>query len=308
MKDSSSTLVIKKTLRLDKLLAESFPELSRSYFHFLFDQKAITLNHVPIKKREILPIDSEVKIHFIQTEELVATPENIALDVLFEDEHIIAVNKPVGMVVHPAPGHPNATFVNALLYHCQLDDQLKEDTLRPGIVHRLDKDTSGVLLAAKTRKAHQKLIETFASRSIEKTYLCIALDKIKDQTLTTKIKRHPKNRQKMTCCEIDGKESKTSFTLLDFQSPFSLISCQLHTGRTHQIRVHLSFLGHPIIGDSLYGNTAVNKSYNTPRQLLHAHSVKFSHPITNAPISIIAPLPLDMQNWMKKNHLQHAIV
>lgn len=303
MDEEKDLFIVTEKLRLDKLLAKAYPALSRSYFQMLFDNKAITYQGNPVKKREELPIGAEISISFIETETIKAEPEAIALDVLFEDEHIIAINKPAPMVVHPAPGHPSGTFVNALLHHCQLDPLLKEETLRPGIVHRLDKDTSGVLVAAKTRQAHQALIDLFKERNIEKTYICVALDKVEDQTISNFIKRHHKNRQKMTCSESEGKEAITTFSLLQFERPFSLVSCKLHTGRTHQIRVHLSSIGHPIVGDSLYGSATINKSYSAPRQLLHAYSLAFTHPITKKALSITAKLPSDMQTWMEKHHL-----
>ncbi len=306
MENSNTSLfTVDQDLRIDKLLTEHFKEYSRSYFHFLIEQGAVLCKGKTVKKREKLPIGSQVTINFIHTEPLSVNPENIPLDILFEDKHIIAINKPAGMVVHPAPGHPNKTFVNALLYHCQLEPSLKEDPIRPGIVHRLDKETSGILLAAKTRKAHQALIEIFANRKIQKTYLCIALGKLADQTITSFIKRHPKHRQKMTSSPTEGKEAKTSFTLLDFHTPFSLIECELHTGRTHQIRVHLSSIGLPIVGDSLYGSATINKSYSVDRQLLHAYKVNFDHPITHEPITLTAPLPQNLKNWAKKQGLQH---
>lgn len=304
MNDSNLTLTVSISCRIDKLLAEMFTDYSRSYFNFLIEQGKVTASGKPVKKRDILPLGTVVDVELIQTEPLMAEPEAIDLEILFEDEHILAVNKPPGMVVHPAPGHPKGTFVNALLHHCKLDPHLKEDTLRPGIVHRLDKETSGVLLAAKTRQAHAALIEIFSNRQIEKTYLCIALGKLRDQTVSSRIKRHAKHRQKMTSTESEGKEAKTSFKLISFHEPFSLIECQLHTGRTHQIRVHLSTLSLPIVGDSLYGSAAVNKSYSATRQLLHASHVSFNHPITSKPLSIHAPIPDDMKNWAKKHHLQ----
>lgn len=298
------SFIVEKPLRVDKLLAEHYEGHSRSYFHFLIEGGHVLCLGKRVKKRAILPIGAQVEVTFIETPTLEATPEAIDLDILYEDEHILAINKPAGMVVHPAPGHPGKTFVNALLHHCQLDPALQEDTLRPGIVHRLDKDTSGVLLAAKTRQAHQKLIEMFSSRSIKKTYLAVALGKVTSQKVRSFIKRHPKNRQKMASSPTEGKEAITDFTLLAFAEPFSLVECDLLTGRTHQIRVHLSSLHFPIIGDEIYGSLPVNKNYAAPRQLLHAYTLAFNHPISNKPLHITAPVPEDIKNWTKKHNLQ----
>ena len=207
------------------------------------------------------------------------------------------------MVVHPAPGHPSGTFANALLYHCK--SLPCSDSLRPGIVHRLDKDTSGVLIAAKTQQAHQKLVEAFSNRSIEKTYLAIAIGKVQEGLIDAPIKRHPVHRKEMAV-DPSGKEAKTFCSLLSYNHSFSLASIRLITGRTHQIRVHLKYRNTAILGDSVYGNEGVNRQHKALRQLLHAHEVRLSHPITGEPLSITAPIPSDLLEFIQKFNLIYS--
>ena len=275
-------------LRLDKLLSLRFPQFSRTYFQNLIEKGCVLLNKEVVKKRQKPELEDEVEVCFELTKELDLSPENIPLKILFEDNHLIAVDKPAAMVVHPAPGHPSGTFANALLYHCK--NLPCEDSLRPGIVHRLDKDTSGVLIAAKTQQAHQKLVEAFSNRSIEKTYLAIAIGKVQEGLIDAPIKRHPVHRKEMAV-DPSGKEAKTFCNLLSYNGSFSLASIRLITGRTHQIRVHLKHRNTAILGDSVYGNEGLNRQHKVLRQLLHAHEVRFSHPITGEPLSITAPIP-----------------
>lgn len=278
-------------LRLDSLLCQRFPKYSRSYFQFLIKQGYVLINGKSVKKREKLQPGDAVEVAFQVTPEIDVTPEAIDLEVLYEDEHLIAINKPAGMVVHPAPGHYQGTFVNALLFHCK--DIGSDDPLRPGIVHRLDKDTSGVLIAAKTRQAHTGLIHLFAQRKIEKTYLAICIGTPKEGLIDAPIARHPYQRKKMTIC-TQGKEAKTFCEVLAQNGVFSFVKLQLLTGRTHQLRVHLKHLGTPILGDEAYGKAPINKKFSTKRQLLHAYSIKFFHPITQQNISLLAPIPEDI--------------
>lgn len=281
-------------VRLDKLLSERFTLHSRTYFQYLIENDFVLLNGSSVKKRSILKTGDEVEVFFQLTPEISVEPENIPLDILFEDEHIIVVNKPPSMVVHPAPGNREHTFVNALLYHC---NQLAEtdNKLRPGIVHRLDKDTSGVLIAAKTQLAHQKLISQFMSRSIEKTYLAICIHSLQNITLNAPIGRHPVKRKEMAVID-SGKEAITQFQKLACQEPLSLVLAKPQTGRTHQIRVHLKHLNCPLLGDKIYGSDSFNQKYNNPRQQLHAYKLKFIHPITSQPMEWMAPIPEDMKN------------
>jgi 23S rRNA pseudouridine1911/1915/1917 synthase len=280
--------------RLDKILANRFSGIhSRTYFQMLIENERVLLNGETAIKRIKPQEGDEIQINFIITPEIELLPEPIPLDILYEDEHLIAVNKPAGLVVHPATGNWTGTFVNALLYHCK---QLTGDssTLRPGIVHRLDKDTTGVLLAAKTSLTQQKLIEMFAARQIKKGYLAICLGNPGDAKIEAPIGRHPVHRQRMAVV-AEGRKALTLCKTLAFDGKISLVSIDLATGRTHQIRVHLQHYGTPILGDALYGNTAANERYGAKRQWLHAHRLEFKHPITGINLVIEAPIPDDMK-------------
>ncbi len=283
--------------RIDKLLASSYPHFSRTYFQNLIEEGFVLLNGGTVKKRIVLEAGDELEVCFQLPPECSLAPEPIPLDILYEDEHLIAVNKPVGMVVHPAPGHPSGTFVNALLAHCR-SLAPNQDPLRPGIVHRLDKETSGVLLAAKTSFAHQKLVHAFASRQIEKTYLAICLGRPPNITLEAPIGRHKIHRKEMAVLPSDGKEAISQIQVLAFNDSISLALVRPKTGRTHQIRVHLKHLGTPILGDAVYGRRKCNEENKVARQLLHAYRLQFTHPITSAPLSLIAPLPDDLKKWI----------
>ncbi len=283
--------------RIDKLLAARFPGYSRTYFQNLIDTNSVLLNGQPVKKREIPQVGDEVEVCFQLTPELKLDPEPMDLEILYEDEHLIAINKPAGLVVHPAPGHWTGTFVNALLAHCQ-NLAPGDDPLRPGIVHRLDKDTSGVLIAAKTRETHQKLIEMFSSRKMEKQYLAICCGRPPNGPVNAPIGRHPVNRKEMTVTP-EGKESISHIQVAAFNEQLSLTLIRPLTGRTHQIRVHLKYLGHPVLGDQTYGNSRLNQSLAPQRQLLHAYRLSFIHPITGQPLHLYAPIPDDMKVWMK---------
>lgn len=279
-------------LRLDRLLCSHFPAHSRTYFQYLIEQGCVLVNGSPMKKRESPKEGDEVEVCFQLTPEISLEPQNIPLDILYEDEHLIAINKPAHLVVHPAPGHPKDTFVNALLFHCKSLEGT--DPLRPGIVHRLDKDTSGILIAAKTTQAHAKLVEIFASRKIEKYYLAICVGTPKEGLIDAPIRRHPTQRKEMAVNLESGKEAKSICRVLAKNEQLSLVEIQILTGRTHQIRVHLKHVGAPILGDSVYGSDSANKKFLPPRQLLHAHRLKFIHPITSQELHLCAPLPKDI--------------
>ncbi len=278
--------------RLDTLLARQFPDFSRTYFQYLIDKKLVLVNGSSAKKRTQLAPGDEIEVEFALTEEISLEPEDIPLDILYEDEYLLAINKPAGLVVHPAVGNWRGTFVNALLYHCKTLP--KGDTLRPGIVHRLDKETTGLLLAAKTTDTQQKLVALFAERKIEKTYLAICLGNPGNQTLTTQIGRHPTQRKKMTVLQEGGKEAITRIETETCDGKVSVVHLFPKTGRTHQLRVHLKALGCPILGDTLYGNPSANTKYGATRQLLHAQTLKFTHPQTGKAIHLEAPIPKDM--------------
>ncbi len=292
--------------RLDKFLCDHFKPKSRTYFQQLIENGFVLVNGILVKKRTLIEEGDEIEVCFQLTEELSLEPENIPLDILFEDEHILAINKPAGMVVHPAPGHWSNTFVNALLGHCKKTAK-PEEGLRPGIVHRLDKDTSGVLIAAKTTLAQQKLVGLFQEKKIVKQYLAITIGKPSSSLVSIPIGRHPIKRKEMAVLQ-SGKEAQTNFQLLAWKDPYCLILALPITGRTHQIRVHLKHLSAPILGDSLYGNKSVNEKLQIPRQLLHAYRLQLMHPITNAPLELRAPIPQDFKDFLHKlNFLNGSI-
>ena len=239
-------------------------------------------------------VGDEIEVCFQLPPGISLEPQEIPLNILYEDEHLLAIDKPAGMVVHPAPGHPNGTFVNALLHYCQ--GLPSSDPIRPGVVHRLDKDTTGVLLAAKTLEAHGKLVHLFASRQMQKSYLAVCVGTPKEGLIEAPLKRHPVHRKEIAICYEEGKEAKSIVRVLAKNAHLSVVEIQLLTGRTHQIRVHLKHVGAPVLGDPVYGSTSANKKFNANRQLLHAHRLEFAHPITHAQIVISACVPKDLSD------------
>ena len=291
-------------IRIDKHLTLRFPTFSRTYFQYLIENGSVLLNNKPAKKSVVLSEGDEIELFFLDSPEITLTPENIPLEILYEDPWMIAVNKPAGMVVHPAPGHGRGTLVNALLHHCTTLPG--EKSLRPGIVHRLDKETSGLIIAAKTAEAHTKLVNLFASRNIHKKYLAIAKGKMaKPTSHTSMMGRDPNHRQKMASLLDGGKEAITHFTPLHSTEKQTLILAEPKTGRTHQIRVHLKEIGHPILGDKIYAHTHIN---DPERQMLHAFRLTFIHPFTEKQITLEAPLPTDFLEQLQRLHLQLQII
>jgi 23S rRNA pseudouridine1911/1915/1917 synthase len=282
--------------RLDKLLSLRFPAYSRSYFEYLIEEGCVLVAGKRLKKREKPKCGEEIEICFQLTPEISLEPQNIPLDILYEDEQIIAINKPAGMVVHPAPGHPSNTFVNALLFHCKQLERERENQ-RPGIVHRLDKETSGVLLAAKTRAAHQALISLFCNREIDKRYLAICVGNPGNITIDAPLGRHPVKRKEIAICSEGGKEAKSECRVLQEKGKLTLVEVHPISGRTHQIRVHLKSVGTPILGDSTYGIASTNQKFDAKRQMLHAHRLTFIHPFTLKELAITAPIPHDLSNF-----------
>lgn len=283
--------------RLDKLLASRFPQHSRTYFQYLIEQGCVLVNGSFLKKRTCPDEGDEVEVHFLLPPEISLEPQNIPLDILYEDEHLLAVNKPPGMVVHPAPGHVKNTFVNALLFHCKQMQGL--DSTRPGIVHRLDKDTSGILLAAKTLPTHAKLVELFSLRQMHKQYVAICVGCPKEGLIDAPIKRHATKRKEMTVDEM-GKEAKSCVTSVKSNGQLSYVHIELITGRTHQIRVHLQHVGCPVLGDAVYGHSSANKKFAALRPLLHAHQMDFVHPMTGKTLHLCAPIPEDLLFFIDK--------
>lgn len=296
--DTLSVQGWQQSFRLDSLLANYYPQASRSYFQKLIGSGHILVNGDIVKKSYKPQVDDLLEVNFSLTDEITITPENIPLDIVYEDEYLLAVNKPAAMVVHPAHGNWSNTFVNGLLYYCKELEQ--GDTLRPGIVHRLDKNTSGILIAAKTLTAHEKMCHLFASRQIEKTYLAICLGKPSDTTINAPIGRHPVKRKEMAILQEGGKEAITDLFCTKPGADFSLVTLKPQTGRTHQLRVHLKFINHPVLGDDIYGSISANTRYGAKRQLLHAHTIAFTHPFTRMRLTLEAPLPEDFQSFIAK--------
>lgn len=280
-------------IRLDQLLSRRFPNHSRTYFQYLIEKGSVLVNGKKIKKREEPKCGDEIEVCFLLTPEISLEPEEIPLDILYEDEEILAINKPAGMVVHPAVGHPSKTFVNALLFYCKQLQHIKGTDLRPGIVHRLDKETSGVLLAAKTSDMHALLIQLFSNREIEKHYLALCMGNPGAGTIDAPIGRHPVHRKEMAIVSEGGRAAISHYKTLKIKDNLSLVDIHPITGRTHQIRVHMKACNTPILGDPVYGSTSANLKYGAERQLLHAHTLSFKHPRTQKQVLLTAPLPED---------------
>ena len=284
-------------MRLDRFLISRFPGYSRTYFQHLIEEKLVLVNTELVKKSAKLEEGDEIEIEFAVTPEISITPEAIPLEIIYEDAHLLAINKPAGMVVHPAVGNWTGTFVNALLYHCtHLSPQ---DSLRPGIVHRLDKETTGVLLAAKDELTQRKLVEAFAARKVEKEYLAICVGNPGNRRIEGNIGRHPTRRKEMAIVKEKGKEAKTLCTTVAYNELLSLVKLVPHTGRTHQLRVHMQSIGFPILGDTVYGSASSNTKFDIHRQLLHAYRLCFIHPITKEEIELKAPIPQDISKFIQ---------
>jgi 23S rRNA pseudouridine1911/1915/1917 synthase len=276
--------------RLDQFLAGALSTLSRSRIQDLIREGHVTLNGGPAKPNARLKAGDAVTLAEPAAVPIDTAPEEIALEVLFEDKDLIVVNKPAGLVVHPAAGNWGGTLVNALLHHCQSLSGIGGEQ-RPGIVHRLDKETSGCLVAAKNDLAHQGLTRQFAGREVTKIYLALATGHFERQSgeIDAPIGRHPVQRKKMTVVKPgSGRAARTSYRVLREIGAATLVECTLHTGRTHQIRVHLQHLRHPLLGDEVYGRRA-----GFSRQMLHAWKLGFAHPRTAAAVQFTAPLPED---------------
>jgi 23S rRNA pseudouridine1911/1915/1917 synthase len=289
--------------RLDAWLATKLPELSRSRIQTLIKDRAILVDGRQAKPRDPVKIGSLISVIVPDAVPLEAPAQDIPLDILFEDEDLVVLNKAPGMVVHPAPGNPDGTLVNALLHHCKGKLSGIGGVERPGIVHRLDKDTSGCLVVAKSDAAHQSLVTQFSERStMEKIYLAVTLGipKPAKDTVFSNIGRHPVNRQKMAVVNPPGgKAAITDYEILsiDPASLTALVICHLHTGRTHQIRVHMLSRGAPLLGDPIYGKPSKHPGL-PDRLMLHAWKLSFNHPITGIRHDFEAPIPPEFQPWL----------
>ena len=277
--------------RLDLVLGQQLPGLSRSAAQKLMDNGLVTCGGRAVKKNTRVSAGDLISVSLTEPEPAEARPENIPLDVVWEDGDIIVVNKPRGMVVHPAPGHTDGTLVNALLYHCGAELSGIGGVIRPGIVHRIDKDTSGLLVAAKNDAAHASLSAQLADRSLSRVYRAVVCGRLRDDegTVDAPIGRHPTDRKRMTVTEKNGRPAVTRYRVLARYSGYTYVECRLETGRTHQIRVHMAHIGHPLLGDTVYGRKKPEKGLDG--QCLHAAELKLIHPSTGQPMSFSAPLP-----------------
>ena len=286
-----------KGKRIDSFLNEVIEDATRSYI-----QKIIDGGYVEITGKKTTKSGNKLKgtetivVNLPEDETLDLVPEDIPLEIIYEDSDIVIINKAPNMVVHPAHGNYNGTLVNALLYHIK-DLSTINGIIRPGIVHRLDKDTSGVIVVAKHDEAHTTLSDMFKEKTLEKTYVCIAKGIFKDKSgrIETLIGRDPRDRKKMAVVTENGKIAISNYEVLDESKNYSLVKVRIETGRTHQIRVHMKSLNHPILGDATYGNS----TDGIARQMLHAYRLKFTHPISKKEMVVTAPIPEDFKRALK---------
>lgn len=291
--------------RIDKLLSEQLPELTRSAIQHLIQDGCVTVLGSSVKKNAKASVGDEIIIELPEPKEIAIVPENIPLDIVYEDMDIVVVNKPKGMVVHPAPGNWTGTLVNALMYHC--GDSLSgiNGEIRPGIVHRIDKDTSGLLVVAKNDKAHQSLAEQIKVHSAGRRYYAVVRGTPKEDkgTVNAPIARHPVDRKKMAVL-AGGREAITHYEILERYRGYSYMTFLLETGRTHQIRVHMAHIGHPIIGDPLYG--PAKDKWKLEGQCLHAGELSLTHPSTGKRMTFQSPLPNYFNTVLQKLRSQNG--
>ncbi len=278
--------------RVDAWLAGQLPGMTRSAVQRLLENGSVTLNGAAVKKNYKVAAGDTFVVAAEPVLELPLIPQNIPLDVVFEDEDVIVVNKPRGMVVHPAPGHPAGTLVNALMYHCGDSLSGVGGAKRPGIVHRIDKDTSGLIIAAKNDMAHLALSAQLADRSLSRVYEAVAAGNFREDsgTVDAPIGRHPNERKKMAVTSQNSRPAVTHWEVLARYRGYTHIRCKLETGRTHQIRVHMAYIGHPLLGDEVYGHARMPEKGLTG-QCLHARELKFIHPRTGESVHLETDLP-----------------
>lgn len=285
--------------RLDKYLSMIYPDISRSFFQKLIKENGVLVNEKPEKASYRMNLEDVVTITFPDAAETTIEPENIPLDILYEDNDLLIVNKPKGMVVHPSAGHYSGTLVNAIMYHCKDSLSGINGEIRPGIVHRIDMDTTGSLIVCKNDNSHVNVAEQIKVHSVNRIYEGIVFGNIKEDegTIDAPIGRHPVERKKMAVNEKNGKPAITHYKVLERFGNYTYMQFKLETGRTHQIRVHMSSIGHPLIGDLLYasGKTPFK---NLQGQTLHAKTIGFMHPSTGNYVEFNAPLPEYFENLL----------
>lgn len=288
-----------KNQRLDAFLASSLDGLTRSQATRLIESGEVAVNGKTAGKSYKLAGGEDIAVTLPEPEPVEAVPQDIPLDVVYEDADVIVVNKPSGMVVHPAPGHPDGTLVNALLYHCAGTLSGIGGALRPGIVHRIDRDTSGLIIAAKNDAAHQYLSAQLADHTLARTYECIVVGALREDrgTVDAPIARHPADRKRMAVV-AGGREAVTHWEVIARYPGYTHVRCRLETGRTHQIRVHMAYIGHPILGDTVYG--AKKEVPGLTGQCLHAVGLRFLHPRTHEVVELSCPLPEEFTRMLQK--------
>ena len=288
-----------KNQRLDAFLASSLDGLTRSQAARLIESGEVAVNGKTAGKSYKLAGGEDIAVTLPEPEPVEAVPQDIPLDVVYEDADVIVVNKPSGMVVHPAPGHPDGTLVNALLYHCAGTLSGVGGALRPGIVHRIDRDTSGLIIAAKNDAAHQYLSAQLADHTLARTYECIVVGSLREDrgTVDAPIARHPADRKRMAVV-AGGREAVTHWEVIARYPGYTHVRCRLETGRTHQIRVHMAYIGHPILGDTVYG--AKKEVPGLTGQCLHAVGLRFLHPRTHEVVELFCPLPEEFTRMLQK--------
>ncbi|MGN0538588.1 MAG: RluA family pseudouridine synthase [Candidatus Fimenecus sp.] len=286
--------------RIDKYLSRLVTDSSRSAIQKLIESGSVKVNGSQVSKNYKVSADDEILMIQGELKTLDAEPENIPLDIVYEDSDLLVVNKPRGMVVHPAPGNYSGTLVNALLYHCKDSLSGINGVLRPGIVHRIDKDTSGLLIVAKNDKAHIGLAEQIKEHSFTREYNAVVCGHLKEYegTVSAPIGRNPKDRKKMCVTENNSKNAVTHYKVINEYEGYTHLSLRLETGRTHQIRVHMAYIGHPVAGDFVYGND--KKSAYLNGQCLHAIKIGFVHPITNEYLEFTSELPDYFKDFLSR--------
>lgn len=287
-------------VRLDVFLAESIENLSRSAAQKLLENGCVTMYGKALRKQDKTALGAEYEVVLPEVKEVAIEAENLPLEIVYEDADVLVINKPKGVVVHPAPGHHSGTLVNALMYHCKDSLSGINGELRPGIVHRIDKDTSGLLIVAKNDFAHQALAAQLKDHTLSRTYEAIVCGGIREDegTVDAPIGRHPADRKKMAVTEKASRNAVTHYTVLGRYRGYTHVQCRLETGRTHQIRVHMAYRNHPILGDTVYGHKGKELGMDT--QCLHAKALTFLHPRTNEPVTVECPLPDYFEEVIKK--------
>lgn len=286
--------------RIDRYLTEMLPEQSRSFFQKLIRDGFVMVNHIIVKVNYRLKTGNVIEIDIPDAVPTEIVPENIPLDILYEDDDLLIVNKPKGMVVHPAVGHSTGTLVNAIMYHCQGNLSGINGEIRPGIVHRIDKDTTGSLIICKNDEAHRNIAEQIKEHSVTRRYVGVVAGTFSEESgmVEGAIGRHPNDRKRMTINEKNGKPAVTHYRVLQTLKGASFMEFELETGRTHQIRVHMASISHPLLGDTVYGNS--KNPYKLQGQALHARTIGFIHPTTGEYIEVSAPIPEYMTELVRK--------